>query len=237
MKLYMKILNLFLVVFISLSYGASYAQAFEDKILSVDFISTLVTDALHELSNVADVEIVLDGKTDEELISKSYINVTIDEILLDIFRRKNIVALFRYSDQELVSINLWSLPQAKGSINIIKQQISKNPINSKMRPIAVNSPKRKMFESVNGSKVVANSKLRNNEKNLGDKKKIYVPYASLTKEKSSSSIMEVSENSNEVSSDIEDNGSNDDITAVPEPVQVGGLETPPMPPIMSLYNN
>ncbi len=211
-------------------------------IQAIYFNNSTVTDALHKLSNVADVEIAIDGETGEELISKSYINVTIDEILLDIFQRKNIIALFRYNDQELVSINLWSFPQAEGSINIIKRQVGNNHNNGKVRPAAVSYSRGEMVESANGPQVITNSKIRNNKKSQGDKNKTYIPYTSLSKEKQSSSITEAPEDSTDSNSDIEENKDNidlptDDIPTVPEPVQVGGLESPPMPPIMSLYNN
>lgn len=107
-------------------YGTSYADAFKDKILSVDFENTSVSDALHKLSIVVGAEITIEEEMDAEFITKSYKDVTIEEILLDIFAGKNIVALFRYRDQELVSIQLWALSHGAGNMEIIKQQITNN---------------------------------------------------------------------------------------------------------------
>lgn len=201
------------------------AATVEDKKWSFEFNELPVPDVLNNISTASGVEIVLKGDIEERFITKSYIDHTIDNILLDMFSNENLAALFNYDDKGLASIKIWILPEGEKG-NIIRDYIH----NAPEIPVATenyrNIPKHFTRSRINNIPNRTDSK-----SNPNSEEKKTNPFVSFRKADSSSPI------DDSLGNDPTDNNSSDpetvDVIPLPEIVITLGLEPPPMPPGLS----
>jgi len=94
-----------------------YAAKEADKRWSIAFENSSVSDALSQLKELTGVNVVTNKPIDKRISSKSYKNKTIDQILMDLFRRENYVMAWYYSGGRLDSIGIWAFDHVSDMAN------------------------------------------------------------------------------------------------------------------------
>jgi SH3-like domain-containing protein len=89
------------------------AEIREERVWSFDFLYISIENALYEISKASGIQIILNGKINNRLITKVYKNETIVNILKDILDKENSTILLQYNEQKLLSAKIWILPKAE----------------------------------------------------------------------------------------------------------------------------
>jgi len=124
MKISKEILYLsFFLIFLPLFSVATivYGSNIEHQRWSFDFKDCTVLDALRQITNITNIEIVTNRNGDKEIPSKSYKDQTIDQILRDLFRKESCAMIWRYEDSDIASIDIWVF-KGGGSGGSVRQE-------------------------------------------------------------------------------------------------------------------
>ncbi len=94
---------------------------------SFEFKNCAVAEALSQIMNVTGIEILVgaDDDFDERLVTKSYIDQSIDYIVRDILRRENHAMIWHYSDRGLGSILIWIPGRTARAVSFDRASFSK----------------------------------------------------------------------------------------------------------------
>ena len=113
----------FFLIFLSLLSMPTNVSAsnIENQRWSFDFKDCTVLEALRQITNITNIEIVTNKNGDKELSSKSYKDQTIDQILRDLFRKENCAMIWSYGDSGLDSIDIWVF-KGGGSGGSVRQE-------------------------------------------------------------------------------------------------------------------
>ena len=232
-KVIMFVISLFLFSNPCFDFGNAFAE--HNKLWSVDFSGLSIADALSTISNKSGIEIVLDGKPSEKVLTKSYKEMPVEEVLMDLLRDESFAALLNYNDHMMISINIWvfqksNTPSSRmnlvnrihGNRNIKAQTLNRQQTNNGAENIIgksfeIPASKTKRISTSNNKKTIS-TRIISNIRN-GHNKKI---------EHDGSVTPEVNTESREF------NERYDDAPPFPDNVRFGGLEPPPMPPSMTL---
>lgn len=87
--------------------GVSHAARLENKRWSFHFKNYTISDALEKMTRVTSIDIFTNKNRDKSLFNKSYKDQTIDQILKDLFRKKNSAMVWSYGDNGLEAIGVW----------------------------------------------------------------------------------------------------------------------------------
>ena len=228
-------ITLLLLFIISLISGFNYVLSDQNRTWSFEFENLSISDALSEISHESGIEILLKGETTETAITKSYKHFTLDEVLMDMFRDQSFMALFNYSDQTLSSINIWVMPKADGMIKNVST-INTNPDKYNINRKSFNNQGQiQKIEYTPDSSRSINEIKPDSNKTVNNKNKSRL---SSPVRQSSGSINKsgrLTPDNQDISSDQEeliDADDNLDNDSPSDQKQFGGLEPPPMPPVM-----
>lgn len=84
-----------------------YAEKTGDTVVSVNFSNISISEAMNELARTAGIKIVIKEEPLQDIVTKSYINKTIDQIITDMLINVNHALVWTYKGTGLESINIW----------------------------------------------------------------------------------------------------------------------------------
>jgi hypothetical protein len=79
----------------------------EEEPWSFDFNNVAIADVLRQLTLVTGIKIFTKDPPESQIVTRSYKNKTIDQILKDIFRDENYALVWNFNENELESIGIW----------------------------------------------------------------------------------------------------------------------------------
>jgi len=225
----------FFLIFLPLFSVATivYASNIENQRWSFDLKDCTVLDALRQITNITNIEIVTNKNKDKELPSKSYKDQTIDQILRDLFRKENCAMIWSYGDSGLDSIDIWVFKGGGSGGSVLQERVTKQGV-AKLQGKRVK--KTDDFKSKVSMK--KSPKIEKNDSFSPQKKsKAYVKASeeSIDAQYSKLPTMGSHSKSDNLSSTISDTNKSPGIqltagTPPPTPEKRHGLEPPPMPP-------
>ncbi len=208
-----------------------------------DFRHIPVSEAIAKLSTTSGVKIILHGDTGKMVLTRSFKDYTVENILIDIFSGENIAGVFQYQDQELTAINIWILPKTNGMMNPGMPPVFAHNNQSTTPPVlsqfqGYREIQAFIEESGIQPEVVVHGDQKDDKKASEPVRKNYYYFSGSGRINNSNSTTE------DINSDsFSDTGEHTDsdreeviVPPSPEPVKLIGLEPPPMPPGFIMVN-
>jgi type II secretory pathway component GspD/PulD (secretin) len=84
---------------------------------SIDFDNVSISDALSQLSQVTGIKILTKSPLENKIITRSYVNKTVDQIIKDILRNVNHALIWEYSEKGVDSITISIFDRGSGRYN------------------------------------------------------------------------------------------------------------------------
>ena len=102
----------YLVLF---SLSAFCAEVHEDALYSLQFNSVSISDALKQLAQSTGIKIVTPKQLENQVITRSYKNQTLERILRDMFRDMNFALVWSYGEKGIDSVKIVTLDKGTGA--------------------------------------------------------------------------------------------------------------------------
>ncbi len=224
-----------LIFIISLS-GVSNVTGDQSRTWSFELVDLSIPDALSKISHESGIDIFLEGDTNNMAITKSYNNITLDNVFMDMLSDLSFIVLFSYTDRNISRINVWVIPEASAmNRNMHAPDPSPKTENTVGKPVTNHGQLQKIVHTpVLSGTINETAGNRNNtsvQKSSTVNTSLPVRQASGVIQHSGRSITQKKEpfSDHDRIIDTQDNFNN---SAPYEQKQIGGLEPPPMPPVM-----
>ena len=94
--------------------GLSRAETKENARWSIDFDNVSISDALDQLSEATGIKIVIKPLLENQIITKSYVDRTVDQIIKDLLRNVNHTLVWEYGEKDVDCIRISILDRQSG---------------------------------------------------------------------------------------------------------------------------
>jgi hypothetical protein len=208
-----------------------HGYVMEDEKWSIDFKNCTVSEALSRITQMSGISIIANDTIDKRISTKSYKDMTIDQILADLLRGQNCAVVWHYSEEGLDSVNIWTFGRSGtggGSITTA----SKRSVSTAQSRSDIEKPGN--IQENNTRKLPqSNIYLRssNEYSTVQSKVEHHDRAARETQSFTASSRSNIGNRSTDSTDGVIRTGENRKISSIPE--KWNYLEPPPMPPGLS----
>lgn len=138
------ILSVLLCWLVVYGYSGLWAAKEQTETWSFQFTNASISDVLDELTKVTGINIFTNKVPEKKVLTKSYKDQTIDEIIKDVFRGVNHAVLWHHSEKGVDGVDIWILDGSPpGASRNLSNVARTNPRNLSSNPASRILPERR----------------------------------------------------------------------------------------------